>query len=346
MTVWIFRIKTIILSLNILNRLKVGGENLESPKPKAQNIVVVGSGLMGRGIGQSFATAGLNVTLVDLNQEIVGRALTSIRDSLVQLSKAGLVGEKVDKILERFSVETDAGKAASNASFVVEAINENLELKKQTFGTLDDNSPRDCVLASNTTSIPITAIASATDRPERVIGSHFWNPPQLMQAVEVVRGEKTNDETVNKTVEILKRIGKKPAVVQKDVSGQIGIRILYAMIREATWLVENKVASPADVDTVIKEALGTRLEVVGPLELCDLSGVDLVNNVAKGLYKTLDSSQGPQKIIQDMVARGEVGIKSGKGFYNWKDGSKSIDATVKLRDEHLIKIMQDRRSSE
>jgi 3-hydroxybutyryl-CoA dehydrogenase len=318
---------------------------LAAERAKPQNVVVVGSGLMGRGIGQSFATAGLGVTLVDLNEEIVGRALTSIRDSLVQLSKVGLVEERVEKILDRFSIETDAGKAASTASFVIEAINENLELKKETFETLDQYSPPDCVLASNTTSIPITAIASATDHPERVVGSHFWNPPQLMQAVEVVRGEKTSDETVRKTVEILKRIGKNPAVVQKDVPGQIGIRILYAMIREATWLVENKVASPADVDTVVKEALGTRLEVVGPLELADLSGVDLVNNVAKGLYKTLDSSSGPQKIIQDMVAKGEIGIKTGKGFYNWKNGSKSIDDTIRKRDEHLIKIMLDRISS-
>jgi 3-hydroxybutyryl-CoA dehydrogenase len=328
-------------NLNNHRRNKIN-ENLESEKAKAQRVVVVGSGLMGRGIGQSFATAGLNVTLVDLNEEIVGRALTSIRDSLIQLSKAGIVNEKPEKVLERISAETDAGKAASNASFVIEAINENLELKKRTFETLDENASQECVLASNTTSLPITAIASATDHPERVIGSHFWNPPQLMRAVEVVRGEKTNGETVRKTVEILRRIGKKPAVVQKDVPGQIGIRILYAMIREATWLVENHVASAADVDTVIKEALGTRLEVVGPLELSDLSGVDLVNNVAKGLYKTLDSSQAPQKIIQDMVARGEVGIKSGKGFYDWKDGSKNVEGTVKIRDEHLIKIMRER----
>ena len=165
-----------------------------------------------------------------------------------------------------------------------------------------------------------------------------------MTAVEVVRGEKTSQQTVDRTVKLLRSIGKKPAVVQKDVPGQIGIRILYAMIREATWLVENGVATPEDIDTVVKEALGTRLEVVGPLELADLSGVDLVNNVAKGgLYKSLDSSNHPQKIIQEMVARGDVGIKSGKGFYNWKDRSKSVDATIKLRDEHLIKILRERK---
>lgn len=299
---------------------------------------------MGSGIGQSFASAGHNVTLVDLNMELLEQAKERIRKSLFALSSFGLVNESIDVVLGRITLDSDVSNVANQATFVIEAVFEKLEAKHAIFRTLDESSSSDCVLASNTTSIPITKIATATAHPDRVIGAHFWNPPQLMAAVEVVRGEKTSQETVDRTVEILRSIGKKPAVVQKDVPGQIGIRILYAMIREATWLVENGVASPEDIDTIVKEALGTRLEVVGPLELADLSGVDLVNNVAKGgLYKSLDACASPQRIIQEMVARGEVGIKSGKGFYNWKDGSrKSADATIKLRDEHLIKILRER----
>jgi 3-hydroxybutyryl-CoA dehydrogenase len=310
------------------------------------SVTIVGSGLMGRGIGLAFAMGGHQVTMVDLNTEILNRSLEQTRSTLRTIHDAGLASEPFDEILSRISLEPELEKAASNSDFVVEAIFENPDVKKETFRKLDGASKTDTILASNTSSIPISSIASDTSHPERVVGAHFWNPPHLMSAVEVVYGEKTNDETVTKTVEILRGIGKKPAIVRKDVPGQIGIRILYAMIREATHLVESGIASPEDIDTVVKEALGTRLEVVGPLELADLSGVDLVNNVAKGLYKTLDSSAFPQKIVQDMVARGELGIKSGKGFYDWRSGSRNADETIKRRDEHLIKILRERRRRE
>ena len=297
---------------------------------------------MGRGIGQAFATGGYRVTLVDLNKEILNDAIAQINSSLSFMHGAGLLTESPEVIIGRISLDPDFDRAISQANLVVEAIFENLDAKKSIFQRMDAIARPDCILASNTTSLPITSIASLTTKPEKVIGSHFWNPPQLMQAVEVTRGENTSEESVEEMILTLRRIGKKPVLVRKDVPGQIVIRILYAMIREATWLVENGVATPEDIDTAVKEALGTRLEVVGPLELSDLSGVDLVNNVAKGLYRSLDSSQGPQKLIQDMVARGEVGIKTGKGFYNWKNGSKNVEDIIKLRDEHLIKILKER----
>jgi 3-hydroxybutyryl-CoA dehydrogenase len=311
-------------------------------------VVILGSGLMGRGIGQSFATAGHSVTLVDLNNEVLDQSLRQIRESLITLSKAGLLDDSVDAILGRISKEVDLKEAASNASFVVEAIFENLNAKKDAFRILDEDSPVDCILGSNTSSLPISSIATAASKhPERIIGTHFWNPPHLMAAVEVVKGEKTSEETAAKTLSILRSIGKKPALVRRDIPGQIGIRILYAMIREATSLVEEGIATPEGIDTIVKEAIGTRLEVLGPLELTDLSGVDLVNNVAKsGLYESLDDSKQPQKIIRDMVARNEIGIKTGKGFYNWKDGSKNVSATIKLRDEHLMKILKERKLRE
>jgi 3-hydroxybutyryl-CoA dehydrogenase len=312
---------------------------------KSEKIVVVGSGLMGSGIGLAFGASGFKVSLVDLDSGLLQQARKRISNSLEFLSRSGLIDETPPDILERIYFETHLDKAAKDATFVEEAIFENLAAKKEIFSQLDKVTTENCILASNTSSLPITQIGSSCTHPERVLGAHFWNPPYLMRAVEVVRGEKTSDETVQKTVEILRTAGKKPAVVQKDVPGQIGIRILYAMIREATSLVEKGIASPEDIDTIVKEALGTRLEVLGPLELADLSGVDLVNNVAKGLYKTLDSSDMPQKIIQDMVEENEIGIKSGKGFYDWKV-SKSVDATIKLRDEHLIKILKEKRLKE
>jgi 3-hydroxybutyryl-CoA dehydrogenase len=306
-------------------------------------IGIIGSGLMGRGIGLAFAMGGHNVTMVDLSIDILSKSLDEAKSTLKIIQDAGLTNEPLDQIISRIALEPDLEKAASNSDFVVEAVFENLEVKKETFRKLDRATKTGTILASNTSSLPISSIASDTFHPERVVGAHFWNPPHLMPAVEVVYGEKTSDETARRTVEILRGIGKRPAIVRKDVPGQIGIRILYSMIREATHLVESGVASPEDIDIVVKEALGTRLEVVGPLELADLSGVDLVNNVAKGLYKTLDNSSEPQKIIKDMVTRGEVGIRSGRGFYDWKSGSKKINEVVKRRDEHLIKILKERK---
>lgn len=307
-------------------------------------VAIIGSGLMGRGIGLAFAMGGHNVALVDLSLDILNKSLELARFTLQMIEQAGLTNDPMEKILSRVSLEPSIEKAASSSDFIVEAVFENVDVKKDTFRKLDAFSGVETILASNTSSLPITSIAAATTHPERVVGAHFWNPPHLMPAVEVVYGEKTNEATVSKTVEILRGIGKKPAVVRKDVAGQIGIRILYSMIREATFLVESGVASPEDIDTVVKEALGTRLEVVGPLELADLSGVDLVNSVAKGLYKTLDASIEPQKIIKDMVARGDLGIKSGKGFYDWKTGSRNAQQVVKRRDAHLIKILKERKN--
>ncbi len=309
-------------------------------------VAVIGSGLMGRGIGLAFAIGGHDVILVDLNLEILNKSLEQAKSTLSILEQEGLTSEPIDKISSRISLEPSIEQAAAKSNFIVEAVFENLEVKKDTFRKLDGASSVETILASNTSSLPISSIASATNHPERVVGAHFWNPPHLMPAVEVVYGEKTNDSIVSKTVEILRDIGKKPAIVRKDIAGQIGIRILYSMIREATYLVESGVASAEDVDTVVREALGTRLEVVGPLELADLSGVDLVNNVAKGLYKTLDDSVEPQKIVKDMVARGETGIKSGKGFYNWKSGSQTVDEVLRKRDSHLIKILRERRNEQ
>jgi len=318
-------------------------KNRELPS-RDERISVVGAGLMGRGIGQSFASAGYHVSLIDLNEKILDFALTQIDASLKSMEKAGILTGKTEEILSNISTEPVLSKGVSDASLVIEAVFENVDVKKDVFKRVESLTSEDTIISSNTTAIPITLLASVTNHPERVVGSHFWNPPQLMRAVEVTKGEKTSDETVEKIVSMLKKADKKPAVVNKDVPGQIGIRILYAMIREATWLVENNIASASDVDSVIKEALGTRLEVVGPLELSDLSGIDLVESVAKILYKSLDSSQGPQELVKNMVKRGELGVKTGKGFYDWKN-DRNAQETIKLRDEHLINILKEKSST-
>lgn len=305
-----------------------------------RNISVIGAGLMGHGIAQVFAQAGYNVYLRDIKQEFLTSAANRMRENLQKLSAAGLIRtEQIDVAMSHVRTTLDMKEAVAQSDFVIEAATENMDLKKEIFREADALSPDRAILATNTSGLRIAEISAATHRPSKVVGTHFWNPPYLLRAVEVVRAVGTSNETVQVTCDLLKKAGKKPVVVQKDIAGQVGIRILYAMLREAMSLVENGVASPEDIDIVVKEALGTRLPVVGVLELADLSGIDLVLMVSKRLFKDLNSDQQPSKFLENMVAEGRIGIKSSKGFYDWT--SDSIASTIKKRDQHLLKILRE-----
>ena len=310
---------------------------------KAQDvktITVIGAGLMGHGIAQVFAQSGYNVSLRDIKDEFLTNAMNRMKDNLTKLSSAGLVPkEEINATLARVTTTLDLKEALAGTDFVIEAATENIDLKKQIFKEADELSPRNAILATNTSGLPIVEVAHSTNRPTKVIGTHFWNPPYLLRAVEIVKGPETADETMVLTHDLLTRVGKKPVVVKKDIPGQIGIRILYSMIREAISLVEKGVASPEDIDTIVKEALGTRLPVLGVLELADLSGVDLVLMVAKRLFKDLENTTAPSKMLEEMVAEGRYGIKTSKGFYDWTP--ESIDSIVKKRDEHLLSTLKD-----
>ena len=305
-----------------------------------KTVSIIGAGLMGHGIAQVFAQAGYNVLLRDIKQEFLSNAVNKMKENLQKLSAAGLVRkEEIDATISRVKTTLDMQEALKTSDFMIEAATENIDLKKQIFREASKFTPERAVLATNTSGLPIVDVAGVTNRPGKVIGTHFWNPPYLLRAVEVVKAAGTTDETVKVTCDLLTKVGKKPVVVKKDIPGQIGIRILYAMLREAISLVEKGVASPEDIDTVVKEALGTRLPVVGVLELADLSGVDLVLMVSKRLFKDLDNSPEPSKFLTDMVADGHTGIKSLKGFYSWTP--QSVASIVKKRDEHLLRILKD-----
>jgi 3-hydroxyacyl-CoA dehydrogenase len=303
-------------------------------------VSIIGAGLMGHGIAQVFAQAGYNVMLKDIKQEFLSNAIIRMKENLQTLSDAGIIQrQEIDATLSRVKTTLDMKEALMSTDFMIEAATENMDLKKQIFAEASKFSPEHAILATNTSGLPIVDIAEVTNRPGKVVGIHFWNPPYLLRAVEVVKGTSTTDETVKVACDILKKVGKKPVVVKRDVPGQIGIRILYAMLREAMSLVEKGVASPEDIDTVVKEALGTRLPVVGVLELADLSGVDLVLMVSKRLFKDLDNSPEPSKLLTDMVANDRTGIKSSEGFYSWTP--QSIASIVKKRDEHLLRILRN-----
>jgi 3-hydroxybutyryl-CoA dehydrogenase len=234
-------------------------------------------------------------------------------------------------------VSTDAGKAASNASFVVEAINENLELKKEIFRKAGAIAPKAAILASNTSGLSITEIASATRNPTRVIGTNWWNPPQIIPLVEMAKGNQTSDDTVRKTSDILTGVGKKPILVLKPVQGFVGNRLQIALFREALSLLEKGVASADDIDAAVTHGLGFRYAVLGPFKVADYGGLDVFYHLSKELYNDLDQSAEPQDILVQLVKQGKLGVKSGEGFYSYE--GRNINQELTERDTKLLGIL-------
>ena len=306
-----------------------------------RKVAIIGAGLMGHGIAQVFAQAGYQVSMQSRREKSVQQAFERIEANLQTLVESGLVEEAPSQILARIEGTTNMNEAAENADFVVEAVPEVLSVKKEVFKNLDKICSEHAILASNTSGLSITEIASATNRPEKVVGTHFWNPPHLVQAVEIVRGLKTSDNTVKITQELLVKVGKKPVIISKDIFGQVGIRILYAMLREAISLLEKDVASVEDIDVVVREALGTRLSVMGLFEMADLSGLDLVAKVSEYLYKDLERTTELSPLLKEKVKKGELGAKTGKGFYDWSE--KALSSIMKRRDEHLIRLLKEKK---
>jgi 3-hydroxybutyryl-CoA dehydrogenase len=299
-----------------------------------KTIAVIGAGTMGCGIAQVCAQGGYSVRMQDLNGGLVERGLNSIKSNLKAYVENGLIKEGDDKLVNaRIKGITTMEEATVDANFVIEAVPENIELKKKVFSRLDKICPEDCILASNTSGLSITAMALATDRPEKVVGTHFWNPPHLIPLVEVVRGKKTSTETVTLAVDLMKVLGKKPVVVNKEVPGFVGTRLHQALIREAFYIVEQGIASLEDVDTVVKTSFGRRLAITGPFETCDLGGLD-VFLAAAAVWKDLCNNGEPSRLLAEKVKRGELGTKTGRGLYDWN--TDSIASIKKAREKELI----------
>jgi 3-hydroxybutyryl-CoA dehydrogenase len=283
-----------------------------------QHVGVIGAGLMGHGIAQIFAIRGYAVALMDVKEDLLSKALEGVRSNLTVMAEKGIGSrEYIESVLARIKTTVDMAEAAKGAQFVVEAAFENLELKQKIFQDLDAFCPEQTILATNTSVISITEIAEKSVHRERIVGTHFWNPPYLIPLVEVVRGRETADWVMDRTYDLLKEVGKHPVRVNKDVPGFVGNRLQHALWREAISIVERRIADAATVDECIKYGFGLRLPVLGPLETADMVGTDLTLAIHDYILKHLESSPEPSPLLKEKVARGELGFKTGRGFQEW-----------------------------
>ncbi|MFI0214741.1 3-hydroxyacyl-CoA dehydrogenase family protein [Streptomyces lydicus] len=279
----------------------------------AKKLAVIGAGLMGSGIAQVSAQAGWDVVLRDVTDEALARGKGGIETSYEKfVSKGKLTAADAEQALARITTTTDL-EAVADADIVVEAVFERIDVKRQIFQTLDKLVKEEAVLASNTSAIPITKIAAATSRPERVVGAHFFSPVPMMQLCELVRGYKTSDETLATARSFAESVGKTCVVVNRDVAGFVTTRLISALVVEAAKLYESGVASAEDIDTACKLGFG---HAMGPLATADLTGVDILLHATDNIYtESQDEKFAPPEIMRRMVDAGDIGRKSGQGFY-------------------------------
>ncbi|HHJ49502.1 MAG TPA: 3-hydroxybutyryl-CoA dehydrogenase [Phaeodactylibacter sp.] len=280
-----------------------------------KNITVIGAGTMGNGIAHVFAMTGYEVTLVDISPDALERALKTIEKNLGRMLKKEKISEQdMAATLQRIQTTTSMQEAAAKADFIVEAATERMDLKLKIFEELDRHAPEGVILASNTSSISITKIGAATQRPELVIGMHFMNPVPVMKLVEVIRGYATTDEVTQKVMELSRELGKTPVEVN-DYPGFVANRILMPMINEAIYTLFEGVAGAEEIDTVMKLGMA---HPMGPLQLADFIGLDVCLSILRVMHEGFGNPKyAPCPLLVNMVAAGKLGRKTGEGFYRY-----------------------------
>ncbi len=301
-------------------------------------IAVAGTGMMGPGIAATFALAGCEALIVSRTAENAAKGVAAAQKLLSTLAENGLADASEARAAQsRFAPSTSPEEAVRSVQLFVESIAENLEVKQDYFARLDRAAP-ETILCSNTSGISITKIAAKCARPQRVMTTHFWNPPYLMPLVEVVVGERTDLAIAESVVALLKACGKVPVLVRKDVPGQLGNRIQHAMIRECMHLVAEGIATAEDVDLAVKAGVGLRFPVYGVYEHADLVGLDLVKAVQDYVVPDLSKVQGASPIHNEKVAKGELGARVGKGFLDWPAGK--AEQVRARRDGFLMQFLR------
>jgi|SRR5687768_10847977 len=292
-------------------------------------VAVIGAGTMGNGITHVFAQYGYDVTMIDISKEALEKGLSTINQNLERMvQKEKITGEVRDKALKAIKISTDIATGIADATLIIEAATENIDLKLKIFKELDQHSRKDSILATNTSSISITKIASVTTRPDQVIGMHFMNPVPVMKLVEVIRGYSTSDAVTDEVMAIAKSLEKIPVTVN-DYPGFVANRILIPMINEAIIALWEGVSGVEEIDSVMKLGMA---HPMGPLQLADFIGLDVVLAILKVLQDGYGQPKySPCPLLVNMVQAGKLGVKSGEGFYVYQKGSKDLVVSQSLR---------------
>jgi 3-hydroxybutyryl-CoA dehydrogenase len=304
-----------------------------------QTAAVIGTGMMGPGVAGTLALGGVRSTILSRTKQGARKGLESARRQILLLEENGLASPaRAARALELIDATSDGDATIARVDLVIESAPENMEFKQKLFAHMDSIAKPDAILASNTSGLSITAIASLCRRPERVVTTHFWNPPHLMPLVEIVKGEKTSLEAASAIRDLLKRCGKVPVIVKKDRPGQLGNRLQMALVREAVNIVAEGIADVEDVDLAAKSGFGLRLPVYGIFEHADIVGLDMGLSIVDYVSQDLYNEPHAPDLYRKKVADGDLGVKTGKGFYDWSQ--KDADAVRARRDRFVLDFLR------
>jgi 3-hydroxybutyryl-CoA dehydrogenase len=323
--------------------LPAGATIAPMPEYRFQNAAVIGTGMMGPGIALTLALGGVSAAILSRTAEGAARGVGKAHAQLEFLTANGLVGAAAAAAAASLiSGRADFDEAIRAADLVIESGPERMEWKQDLFASVDQIAPQHAILATNTSGLSITAIAQGCARPERVLTTHFWNPPHLMPLVEIVKGEKTSAEAALAVRDLLLHCGKTPVIVNKDRPGQLGNRLQIALVREAANIVAEGIADAEAVDTVAKNGFGLRMPAYGILEHQDLVGLDMGLSIVDYVVRDLYNEPHAPDYFRDLTRAGHLGVKSGRGFYDWS--VKSADAVKTGRDRFLVEVLRYRKS--
>ena len=304
-----------------------------------RDVAVIGAGTMGAGIAGELARAGRRVRLVDVSDEALDRGKAALKSAQETLVSAGRVKRRdAATALKRVTRTTCLAEACDGVDLLIEAVSEDMALKKEMFARFDELCPKRALLASNTSGLSITEMAGATRRPTRVAGTHFWNPPHIIPLVEVIKGERTSNATAKTLVDLCRGLGKRPILVRRDVPGFVGNRLQFAVMREALHILSEGIASAEDIDTAMTAGPGLRYGLLGPLRTADLGGLDIFLAISQYLFAELNSESTPRRALGELVEARKLGAKTGSGFYKYPPSERG--EILRRRDRTLLAFLK------
>ena len=299
---------------------------------------IAGAGTMGSGIAQIFARKGHDVVITDIKEEFLEKSkkLVSIFNSSL-IEENLMTEEEAKNTVKNISYSTDKN-VFSDADLIIEAIVEIMEVKQDFWQEVEAIATKNAIFATNTSGLSVNGISEKVKNKNRFVGTHFWNPPHIIPLVELIRGESTDDKTIDTLMDLVESIDKVPVVVQKDAPGFIGNRLQFAVFREALNIAEEGIASFEDIDKAMKYGPGFRYPIIGPLETADLGGLDTFYYISSYLFNELSDVKQPQEVLKSLMDKGELGVKSEKGFYDYSDGKD--EEAIKRRDKMFFKMLK------